>query len=260
MSYSTIILNLERAGVATITLNRPDKHHAFNAEMISELHHAAGCLGGDETVRVVVLASSGTSFCAGGDLAWMKEQHDASRQQKIAEATKLAMMLKAYHDLPKPLVCRVQGNAFGGGLGLMAVSDIVVAVKTARFALTEVRLGLIPATIGPFVMSKIGSASARSVFITGSAMDAGRAHALGLVSHIVNEAGLDEAVGREIETALEASPEAMERAKRMLREFTAASLDQQIEAAIEHLADCWESDEARARIEAFLNKAQGKPV
>ena len=254
MAYSTITLEHEKNGVATITLNRPEKHHAFNADMIRELHEAADALGQDKDVHVVVMSSTGPNFCAGGDLAWMKAQHDAPRQQKIDEATKLAMMLKAYHDLPKPVICRVQGNAFGGGLGLMAVSDIVIAVTEARFALTETRLGLIPATIGPFVINKIGGAAARSIFITGSIMTATRGRDLGLVSMVVDETALDQAIVREVKTALNAAPEAMARAKEVLCDFTSGHLDDQIKIAITHLADCWESNETTQGINAFFNK------
>ena len=184
----------------------------------------------------------------------MKDQHDADRSGKIAEATTLAMMLKAFHDLPKPVIARVQGQAFGGGLGILAVADIVVAVDTARFALTETKLGLIPATIGPFVIAKIGGAAARSVFITGSMMSSQRAAALGLVSMVVPHDGLDETVTREVKTALAAAPGAMARAKQMMQDITASDLDQQISLAIEHLADCWESEETQNGIAAFFAK------
>ena len=123
--------------------------------MIAELTVAADHIRTEEAIRLVVIKSEGPSFCAGADLAWMKAQQDADRAGKMAEATKLAMMLKTFHDLPKPVIARVQGQAFGGGLGLMAVADIVIAAEDARFALTETRLGLIPATIGPFVMAKL---------------------------------------------------------------------------------------------------------
>ena len=254
MTFSTIQLDCDDKGLATLTLNRPEKHHAFNAEMISELHQAAEQIASDENIHVLLIASSGPSFCAGGDLNWMKEQHHAGRADKIAEATKLAMMLKAFYELPKPVICRVQGQAFGGGLGLMAVADIVVAVEDARFALTETKLGLIPATIGPFVVAKIGGAAANSVFITGSMMTTERAKNLGLVSISTEAKHLDEAVMLEVKTALNAAPQAMSRAKKMLRQITTPELDAQIKTAINHLADCWESDETKQGIQAFFNK------
>ena len=252
--FNNIRLEQDKRGVVTLTLNRPDKHHAFNAEMIAEMTEAAELLKSDEAVRVVVLAAEGSSFCAGGDLMWMKAQYDADRAGKITEATHLAMMLKAFHDLPKPVIARVQGQAFGGGLGLMAVADQVIAVDDARFALTETKLGLIPATIGPFVIAKIGGAKARSVFITGSMMTAEQACHLGLVSHVVSRDGLDDALAREVNTALKAAPGAMARAKAMLRQITSPNLDAEIALAIDHLADCWESEETQGGIAAFFDK------
>jgi methylglutaconyl-CoA hydratase len=252
--FNNIRLEQDKRGVATLTLNRPDKHHAFNAEMIAEMTEAAELLKSEEAVRVVVLAAEGSSFCAGGDLMWMKAQYDAERAGKITEATHLAMMLKAFHDLPKPVIARVQGQAFGGGLGLMAVADQVIAVDDTRFALTETKLGLIPATIGPFVIAKIGGAKARSVFITGSMMTAEQACHLGLVSHVVSRDGLDDALAREVNTALKAAPGAMARAKAMLRQITSPNLDAEIALAIDHLADCWESEETQEGIAAFFDK------
>ena len=254
INFNTIILEKDASGLATLTLNRPERHHAFNAEMIAELTVAADHIRTEEAIRLVVIKSEGPSFCAGADLAWMKAQQDADRAGKMAEATKLAMMLKAFHDLPKPVIARVQGQAFGGGLGLMAVADIVIAAEDARFALTETRLGLIPATIGPFVMAKIGGAAARSVFITGSLMSSRRAADLGLVSIVATADMLDKCVAREVKTALSAGPGAMALAKQMVQEITASDLDQQITSAIEHLADCWESEETQKGIAAFFAK------
>ena len=252
--FNTIILETDERGVATLALNRPEKHHAFNAEMIAEVTEAAGILA-ESDARVVLVKSEGKSFCAGGDLDWMRQQFQADKKGKIAEATKLAMMLKALHDLPKPVIARVQGQAYGGGIGMMAVADIVVSVDSARFALTETRLGLIPATIGPFVIAKMGGAAARAVFITGSLMTAARAAELGLVSRVVAADALDDAVAREVDAALAAAPGAMARAKALLRQITAPGLDEQIELAIAHLADCWESEETKAGITAFFEKA-----
>ena len=225
INFNTIILEKDARGRATLTLNRPERHHAFNAEMIAELTVAADHIRTEEAIRLVVIKSEGPSFCAGADLAWMKAQQDADRAGKMAEATKLAMMLKAFHDLPKPVIARVQGQAFGGGLGLMAVADIVIAAEDARFALTETRLGLIPATIGPFVMAKIGGAAARSVFITGSLMSSRRAADLGLVSIVATADMLDKCVANEVKTALSAGPGAMALAKQMVQEITASDLD-----------------------------------
>ena len=149
MTFETISIAEDERGIATLTLNRPEKHNSMSAQMIAELGKAAGQLAAADDIRAVILTGAGDSFCAGGDLSWMREQFEADRKTRMAEARKLAMMLKALNELPKPLIGRVQGQAFGGGGGLMSVCDTVVAVDSARFGLTEVRLGLIPATIGP---------------------------------------------------------------------------------------------------------------
>ncbi|HDZ73411.1 MAG TPA: enoyl-CoA hydratase, partial [Aurantimonas coralicida] len=149
----TIRIETDTRGVATLTLARPDKHNAMSAVMIAELTQAAEELGADSTVRVVVLTGEGRSFSAGADLAWMKAQFTASREERITEATALARMLKALNEMPKPLIGRIQGQAFGGGLGLIAVCDVAVANDAARFAFTETKLGLIPATISPYVLA-----------------------------------------------------------------------------------------------------------
>ena len=253
--FKFIALETDDRGVATLTLNRPEIHHALNSGMISEMAEAASILHDDDS-RVVLIRSEGPTFCAGADLGWMKEQLAADREGKIAEATKLAMMLKAFHDLPKPVISRVQGQAFGGGLGVMAMADSVISVDTARFSFTEARLGLIPATIGPFTIAKMGREAARAVFITASMMSAGRAAELGLVSQVVPAGELDEAVAREVQTALNAAPGAMARAKAMLLRITSPDLDKQIEQSIALLADCWETEETKRGIEAFLSKTQ----
>jgi methylglutaconyl-CoA hydratase len=250
----TLIKKIDERGVASIWLNRPEKHHAFDRTMIDEMTAVMAELGADDNVRVAVLASDGPTFCAGGDLNWMHRQAAADREGKIAEATSLAMMLKAIHDLPKLVICRVQGNAFGGGVGLMAAADITIAAESAKFALTETRLGLIPATIGPFIMARIGSATARSVLVNGSTMTAHRAERLGLVSIVAAEDALNEVVEREIQSALKASPNAMARAKFLAIRSAEFRLDAQINEAIAALADCWEDEETQIGIKAFFAK------
>lgn len=241
-------------GVTTLFLNRPEKRHAIDAAMMDALREALETSARDAATRVILLASEGPHFCAGGDLEWMRSQFRADRGSKIREARRLAVMLRTLNDLPKPVIVRVQGDAFGGGLGLMAAADIVIAASNARFVLPETRLGLIPAVIGPFVFAKTGGARAREIYITGSRMDAARAMHLGLVSHVAPVDELDKAVRREIDTALKADPQAMNRAKRLCNQFTAAEFDDRLEAAITELADCWESGETQAALEAFFSR------
>ena len=252
--FQTIRIDVDDDRIASLTLARSDQHNAFNRQMIDELTAAAAELAGDDTLRAVVLAAEGKSFCAGGDLRWMQAQALADRHGKMAEARALAHMLLALNDLPMPLIARVQGNAFGGGIGLMAVSDIVIADAAARFALTETRLGLIPATIGPFVMRRLGQAGTRQTFITGSVMSAERARQLGLVAVVAATGQLDDALSTELKAVRAAAPGAM----RISKSYALSQLGQPdadtIETAIHILADSWEGDEASAGIAAFFDR------
>lgn len=250
----TIMIEADSRGVATLWLERADKHNALSAQMITELHAAAEILGADPACRVVVLAARGKTFCAGGDLGWMRDQFVATPQDRSREAAKLAHMLQALNTLPKPLIGRVQGNAFGGGLGLMSVCDVVIGAEGAQFALTETRLGLIPATIGPYVAARLGEARARRVFMSGRRFGAVEAVELGLLARAVPEAELDAAVEAEVLPYLECAPGAVARAKALLREFGPRIDDAVIATTIEALATCWSGEEAPDGISAFFEK------
>ncbi|MBW6423510.1 crotonase/enoyl-CoA hydratase family protein [Rhizobium sp. XQZ8] len=250
--YETLTLDTDARGVAILTLNRPDKHNAMNAAMIAELADAAKRLAADEAVRVVVLAAAGPTFCAGGDLGWMRDQAAKDRQGKIDGATELALMLKALDELPKPLIGRVQGNAFGGGIGLMSVCDIVVAVEGVQLALTETRLGLIPATIGPYVVRRIGEGHARRFFLNARRFDVAAGRDIGLVSVVCPADELDAAVEAEVAAFLECAPGAVASAKTLVQALARDAADDPVGYSIGLLADRWESDEGRAGIEAFL--------
>ena len=255
----TLMISIDERGVARLTLTREDKHNAMSAEMIDELTEAASALGSDGRVRVVVLAGAGKSFCAGGDLEWMRAQFKASRAERIAEARRLAMMFKALNELPKPLVGCVHGSAFGGGIGLISVCDTVIASEAARFGLTEVRLGLIPATISPYVVARIGSPAARSLFVSGRTFDAAHAKSIGLVASVVPAANLDRAVDLEIAEFIAASPEAATRAKALALSLAPPITEEIIESVISQLADSWETTEAQAGITAFFEKRRSNP-
>lgn len=247
----TILIATDDDGIATVTLNRPDKHHAMNARMIAELADAAAQLGADPNVRAVVLASTGPSFCAGGDLEWMRAQQEADRAGKIDEAGKLSAMLAALDALPKPLIARVQGNVYGGGVGLIAVSDIAIGVEGIKLALTETRLGLIPATIGPFVVGRMGQGFARQVFFSGNAFGPEFAVRAGLLHEVCAADALDERVKRQTAAILKTAPGAVAAAKALCLGLGADQAGD-IRRSIEALADRWESDEAQERIRAFL--------
>jgi methylglutaconyl-CoA hydratase len=256
MTYETIRYAVDERGVARLTLARPEKHNALSATMIGELTDMASRFGADTAVRVVILDAEGKSFCAGGDLEWMREQFTADRRTRIAEATRLAMMFKALNEVPKPLVARVHGNAFGGGVGLMSVCDAVIAAQGAKFGLTETRLGLIPATISPYVVARIGEGRARPLFMSARLFDAQEAKTVGLVTTVVDAAQLDAAIDAEALSYLVAPPGAAGRAKRLARSLGAPITDAVIAATIEQLADTWETEEAREGVSAFFERRE----
>lgn len=255
MSYKTLQLDKDKRGVARLWLNRPDKHHAMNAQMISELHQAALALGRDEAVRVVVIGSEGPIFCAGADLTWMQVQQQKDKAARIAEARTLSDMLAALNTLPKPVIMRVQGNSFGGGLGLISAADITLSADSVKFCFSETRLGLIPATIGPFIWRRLGEAGLRRLIITARLFKADEAVNYGLVAEAVAADRLDEAVEAEIKTALQAGPEAMAAAKALITAFSQTpGHTAQNEAAIVALASIWDTNGAREGINAFFAK------
>lgn len=252
----TIRIDTDARGVATLWLARPDKHNALSAQMIRELTEAAQILGTDPAVRVVVLAAEGKTFCAGGDLGWMQDQMAADSDTRRSGARELAMMLNALNTLPKPLIGRVQGNAFGGGVGMISVCDVAVAVPQARFALTETRLGLIPATIGPYVLARLGEGKARRVFMSGRAFDAEEATRLDLIAGVVALDALDGAIEAEIAPYLSCAPGAVAAAKRLARSLGPRIDADVIDSTIDALVAVWEGDEAQQGINAFFAKAK----
>ena len=252
--FETIRIERDTRGVATLWLARADKHNALSQQMMEELTQAAAQLGSDADVRVVVLAAEGASFCAGGDLGWMKAQIAASADQRRAGARVLAGMLSALNLLPKPLIGRVHGNAFGGGVGMLSVCDIAIAADTARFGLTEVRLGLIPATIGPYVLARMGEDRARRVFFSARLFAADEAVALNLAARAVAPDALDQAIEDEIAPFLQAAPGAIAAAKAQCRALGPRIDEAVIEDSIDRLVAVWEGSEAPEGINAFFDK------
>lgn len=252
--FDTISIECDKRGVARLTLDRAAKHNALSAQMIAELTAAAAQLGSDPEVRVVVLTGAGESFCAGGDLDWMRAQMAADNATRAAEARKLAQMLGALNALPKPLIGRVQGQAFGGGVGMMAVCDVAIGADHARFGLTETRLGLIPATIGPYVLARMGAAMARRVFMSARRFDADEAVRLGLLAGAVPCASLDDAVEAEVAPYLACAPGAVARAKALIGRMGSGIGAQDIDHSIAELVACWEGAEAQEGIAAFFER------
>jgi len=250
----TVRVACDGRGVARLTLARGEKHNALSAEMIGEVTQAAAALGADPGVRVVVLAAEGASFCAGGDLGWMRAQMTADAETRGREARKLALMLRALNEMPKPLVGRVQGNAFGGGVGMVSVCDVAVGVESLKMGLTETRLGLIPATIGPYVVARMGEAMARRVFFSARLFGAEEAVRLGLLARAVPEGELDAAVEAEVVPYLSCAPGAVAEAKALVRALGPRIDEAVIDASVAALVRCWEADEAPEGIAAFFER------
>jgi len=238
-------------------LNRPDQRNALSMALIRALHQAATVLEARNEVRVVVLAGLGSIFCSGGDLEWMRGILDQSDERKAEDALELAHMLDAFHRLSKPVIARVQGGAYGGGVGLMSVADIVIAADDAVFALAEVRLGVIPATISPYVIARTGVAQGRSLMVTGRPIDAGSAQRIGLVDIICDAASLGDVLDREVANALATAPGSAAHIKRLLSRFSTQP-HTHFQPCIDELVAVWNSSEAAEGVTAFLQKR--KPV
>ncbi len=253
--FTAIEFDVDGRDVATITLALPDKHNVMGAAMIADLTEATRLIG-ERSARVCVLAAKGKSFCAGGDLSWMQQQMTADREGKMAQAGALAAALTALDDLPCPLIGRVHGPAYGGGLGLISVCDFVVASTEAKFAFTETKLGLIPATIGPFVIRRIGEAFARQFFFSTKPFDAAEARAMNLASAIGEPGRLDGLVEAEVERYLQCRPGAVADGKALAKQLARNPAMDSAAYTAGKLADRWETDEAKQAIEAFFAARQ----
>ncbi|NNC54864.1 MAG: enoyl-CoA hydratase/isomerase family protein [Pseudomonadales bacterium] len=247
--------NIDVRGIATVTLNNGDRHNAFDDKMIEELSDIFRALGEDATVRVVVLEAEGKSFSAGADLAWMKRMSGYSREENYADAEKLAEMLHLLYSLDKPTIARVQGAAFGGGVGLVSCCDIAIASLRASFSFSEVKLGLVPATISPYVIAAIGPHAARRYFSTAERFDAETALRLGLVSEVVEEQALDERIETIATCILANGPKAVAIAKQLVADVQYQSIDANLRRRTSELiANVRSSEEGREGLGAFLEK------
>jgi len=252
--FEAIKIDVDPRGVATLTLNRAEKHNALSAKMLAELTQAAADLGADDAVRVVVLTGAGKSFCAGGDLEWMREQMQADANTRAKEAAKLAFMLQALNTMSKPMIGALQGNAFGGGVGMASVCDVAIGVDTLKMGLTETRLGIIPATIGPYVVSRMGEGRARRVFMSGRLFGAAEAVELGLLARAVPADEMAAAVEAEVVPYLSCAPGAVAAAKALARRLGPRIDEGTIAITIDALKSRWETEEAAEGIGAFFEK------
>lgn len=250
--------NLElryEAGISTVTLNRPEVRNAFNDEVIEELTAVLHELGQRPEVRCVVLAGNGPAFCAGADLNWMKRVADYTREQNLEDAGALARMLEVLYRLPKPTVARVHGDTYAGGMGLVGACDIAVAAEPVQFCLSEVKLGLIPATISPYVIRAMGAREAHRWFLTAERFSAAEAHRIGFVHEVVPAAQLDARVAEIARALVSAGPEAVKACKQLVHDVAQHEISAGlIRRTVEGIADIRSSDEGREGVRSFLEK------
>ena len=252
----TNMLKTEMNGaVATLTLDRPEVRNAFNEALIAELTQQFTVLGQRDDVRCIVLAANGPAFCAGADLNWMRRMADYSHDENIADAAQLAEMLRVIYECPKPTVARIQGDVYAGGMGLVAACDMAVAVDSASFCLSEVRLGLIPATISPYVIRAMGTRASHRYFLTAERFGAAEALRIGFVHEVVTADELDAKVDELLKALTAASPNAVRVCKKLVIDVAEREINAGLIAAtVQGIADIRASDEGKEGVQSFLNK------
>ncbi len=249
MDLRQTLFDVDDRGVGTVTFNRPEKHNVMNDAFMEDLHEVMDSLHG---VRALILTGAGESFCAGGDLTWMQRQMELTREERVANSAALATMLRRLDSLPVLTIARVNGQAFGGGVGMISVCDMSFAVPSARFALTEVSLGLAPSNISPYVVRRMGAANARRVMLNARMMDAEMAQRLGLITEVHDD--VDAAIEVEVNAALRCGPEAVASTKRLIEWVDTHDADENAAYTARDLADAWERAEGQEGITAFLDK------
>ncbi|MYN37908.1 enoyl-CoA hydratase/isomerase family protein [Duganella sp. FT109W] len=254
MAFETLTITREDR-VATVTLNRPDVRNAFNETTIAEIKQAFSELGEDDALRAIVLAANGPAFCAGADLNWMKKMAGYTHAENHADALQLAEMLRTIYLCPKPVVAKVQGDCYAGGMGLVAACDIIVAVEEANFCLSEVKLGLIPATISPYVIKAMGENASRRYFLTAERFGAREALRIGFAHEVVSTETLDARVTEIVKALVNNSPNAVRQAKVLVRDVAGQPVNDALLAdTAERIAQIRASDQGREGVASFLEK------
>ena len=241
--------------VGKIVLNRPEVRNAFNDAVIAELTQAFLMLGQRDDVRCIVLAAEGVAFCAGADLNWMRRMADYSHAENLADAGQLAEMLRVIYECPKPTIARIQGDVYAGGMGLVAACDMAVSADSAHYCLSEVKLGLIPATISPYVIRAMGARAAHRYFLTAERFNAQEAHRIGLVHEVVAADALDAKVKELIDALVNASPEAVKTCKQLVQDVAERDISTDLIAlTVKGIADSRSSEQGKEGVQAFLQK------
>ncbi|WP_416305271.1 enoyl-CoA hydratase/isomerase family protein [Neptunicella sp. SCSIO 80796] len=251
----SILYQENPSGVATVTLNRPEKHNAFDDLLINELTQLFQKIAENPAIRVMILAANGKSFCAGADVNWMQRMAAYNYDENLADANKLALMLRTLNSMPQATIARIQGAAYGGAVGLIACCDMAVATKMSQFCLSEVKLGLVPATISPYVIEAIGARSARRYFNTAELFSARRARRLGLINESVTEEELDDTLNQLVKAVLANSPKAVTTSKQLIANVANHSINQElIDMTSRTIAAIRVSEEGQEGLSAFLQK------
>lgn len=257
MKYNTLEIRREK-NVVTVALNRPDVHNAMNEQLMKELTLCFKELNNDEDVRVIILTGNGKSFCSGADLNWMKSMVSYSKEENIKDSKLLLDLFESIYNCNKPVIGRINGAAFGGGLGLIAVCDITIALPDLKFAFSEVKLGLIPAVISTFVVKRIGVANMRRLFITGERFDSNHAKEIGLIDYVVPENEFDSTVKKYVDLVCSSGPNAVEEIKNLTNSYETLDEKSYKKFTVEKIAELRVSDEGQEGVNAFLEKRKPK--
>ena len=250
-------LTVDGEGIVHVTLNRPEVRNAFNEGLIAELQDIFTKLGSHERCRVIVLQANGKSFCAGADLNWMKSMANFTKEENVADSRKIAFMLNTIYACPKPVIAKVQGDAYAGGVGLASVCDILIASNQVRFCISEAKLGLLPATIAPYVIRALGEQASRRYFVTAEIFTASQAKEMGFVHELVDPDALDSKVDEVCQAILSNGPMAVMACKKIVRDISQQAITPALlEDTVKRIASIRTSDEAQARMKAFLEKSK----
>ena len=257
MKYETIDI-LSDENVATVTLNRPEVHNAMNEQLMKELTTCFKELSSDDSVRIIILTGNGKSFCAGADLNWMKSMAKYSKDENIKDSRLLLDLFETIYNCPKPVIGRINGHAFGGGLGLIAVCDITIAIPDLKFAFSEVKLGIIPSVISTYIVRRIGLSNMRRLFITGERFSSEHAKEIGLIDYVVSLDEFDSKIQKYIEQLQSSGPKAIKEVKNLVDKCEKMDVEKYKEFTVEKIAELRVSDEGQEGINAFLEKRKSK--
>jgi methylglutaconyl-CoA hydratase len=257
MKYDTLVIQKTK-NITTIYLNRPDVHNAINEKLMKELTICFKGLYKDDNTRIIILTGNGKSFCAGADLHWMKSMMKYSKEENIKDSSLLLDLFETIYNCPKPIIGIINGSAFGGGIGLLAVCDIVIAVPDCKFSFSEVKLGIIPAVISTYVVRRIGISNMRRLFITGERFDSSYAKEIGLVDHVVPEHDLKDFIKQYIELLCFSGPKAITEIKKLINTYEKLDLEKYKEFTVKKIAELRISDEGQEGMNAFLEKRKAK--